>query len=120
MPKLAADNRGEPAPVNRKRRFHLLYDACPHLPEVRQRLIFAWMADGLSRECGLAATDNWKGAIPSGALCIQGNASASNRPNRIRHCRIGGADYWFVYTRERQQKKAEAVFTAKPPAPPHA
>lgn len=107
---LTVDNRGEPVPASRKRRFALIHDALSAAPQIQAQLQYAWMREGLSGKHGLVKADRWKGQIPADATWRQGDATILQKPCRIWHCSIAQQDYWFVYTRERQQKRAVAVF----------
>lgn len=107
---LTVDSRGEPVPASRKRRFTLMHNALSAAPQIQAQLQYAWMREGLSGKHGLVKADRWKGQIPSDATCRQGDATTLQKPCRIWHCAIAQQDYWFVYTRERQEKRAVAVF----------
>ncbi len=107
---LGAGDDGEPVPLGRTRRFHLLHEGAAHLPEVRARLEYAWMRAGMGARNGLVDALLWKERLPAGAECLEGPATAADKACRIWSCRIAGRHHWFVYTRERQQKRAIAVF----------
>lgn len=112
-PALGAGEDEEPVPLGRTRRFRLLHERAAHLPEVRARLEYAWMREGMGARNGPVEAQLWKEHVPLGAECVEGQADAMDKPCRIWSCRIAGRRHWFVYTRERQQKRAVAVFAAQ-------
>ncbi len=107
---LGVGDDGEPVPLGRTRRLRLLHKRAAHLPEVRARLEYAWMREGLGTRNGLLEAQLWKQRVPADAKCLEGPADAADKPCRAWVCRIAGQRHWFIYTRERQQKRAVAVF----------
>lgn len=114
--KLGANDDGEPVPLARTRRLRLLHERAAHLPEVRARLEYAWMLEGLGTRNGPVEAQLWKRRVPHDAETIEGPADAAEKPCRVWACRISGRQHWFAYTRERQEKRAVAVFAEHAPA----
>jgi hypothetical protein len=78
------------------------------LAPCRQRLHYAWIFNGFSARHGIANATGWKGAIPAGAVVVEGDAAI---PATRFVCATFDADYIFAFTAgEGAGRRACAVY----------
>ncbi len=97
---LVADGAaGQPASLENRFRALAACAQAHALPEVTDSIRYQWFRHGLPAGRPEEGSRPWKGALPDGLLCIEGNeeTARSLRRPRVWMVSIAGRPHWFVY-----------------------